>query len=118
MGALPADAASSGRCRPPGGRWGQVDERDIRRAARVSGMRGDALPSLEQVERRRFELWLMSTVLLVGLTAALGLLIAFPIARRLLRGQRDTDERDEREDSEGARKDGHAGGEGTDEVHR
>jgi diguanylate cyclase (GGDEF)-like protein len=51
-----------------------VDERDIRRAARVSGMRGTDLPSLEQVERRRFELWLMSTVLLVGLTAALGLL--------------------------------------------
>ena len=51
-----------------------MDERDIRRAARVSGMRGDTLPSLEQVERRRFELWLMSTILLVGLTAALGLL--------------------------------------------
>lgn len=51
-----------------------MDERDIRRAARISGMRGDALPSLEQVERRRFELWLMSTVLLVGLTASLGLL--------------------------------------------
>lgn len=47
---------------------------DLRQAARVSGMRRDVLPSLEQVEKRRFELWLMSTVLLVGLTLGLVLL--------------------------------------------
>ncbi|GAC1611393.1 MAG: hypothetical protein NVS3B26_23960 [Mycobacteriales bacterium] len=51
-----------------------MDESDLARAARVSGLRGDVLPSLEQVEKRRFELWLMSSVLLVGLTAALALL--------------------------------------------
>ena len=51
-----------------------MGEEEILRAARVSGIRGDVLPSLEQVERRRFELWLLSTVLLVGLTGALGIL--------------------------------------------
>jgi diguanylate cyclase (GGDEF)-like protein len=51
-----------------------MDEEDLKRAARVSGMRRDVLPSLEQIEKRRFELWLMSTVLLVGLTLGLALL--------------------------------------------
>jgi diguanylate cyclase (GGDEF)-like protein len=51
-----------------------MNEKDLYRAARVSGIRGDVLPSLEQVEKRRVELWLMSTVLLVGLTVSLGLL--------------------------------------------
>ncbi|MBW3640058.1 MAG: hypothetical protein KY451_09450 [Actinobacteria bacterium] len=45
----------------------------LRRAGRASGIRTDVLPSLEQVERRRFELWLMSTVLLVGPTAGLAI---------------------------------------------
>jgi hypothetical protein len=35
---------------------------DLQRAARVSGMRRDVLPSFEQVERRRFELWILSTL--------------------------------------------------------
>ncbi len=51
-----------------------MNEAELRRAGRGSGMRTDVLPSLEQVERRRFELWLMSTVLLVGLTAGLAIL--------------------------------------------
>ena len=51
-----------------------MDEHDLQRAARVSGMRRDVLPSLEQVEKRRFELQLMSTVLLIGLTLGLVLL--------------------------------------------
>lgn len=51
-----------------------MTEAGLQRAARVSGIRGDVLPSLEQVEKRRFELWLMSTVLLVGLTLGLALL--------------------------------------------
>ena len=51
-----------------------MHERDLQHAARVSGMRRDVLPSLEQIEKRRFELWLMSTVLLVGLTLGLVLL--------------------------------------------
>ena len=37
----------------------------------MSGMRTGTLPSLEQVERRRFELWLMSTLLLIGVTGAM-----------------------------------------------
>ncbi len=51
-----------------------MNEDELRRAGRASGIRTDVLPSLEQVERRRFELWLMSTVLLVGLTAGLAIL--------------------------------------------
>ncbi len=51
---------------------------ELQRAAKVSGMRGDVLPSLEQVERRRFELWLVSTGLLIALTIALGILSLWP----------------------------------------
>jgi diguanylate cyclase (GGDEF)-like protein len=51
-----------------------VDDRELRRAKQVSGIRGEALPSFAAVDRRRFELWLLSTALLVGLTIALGLL--------------------------------------------
>jgi diguanylate cyclase (GGDEF)-like protein len=42
--------------------------------ARVSGLRPGGLPSYEQVERRRFELWLVSTMMIVGLTLAVALL--------------------------------------------
>lgn len=48
-----------------------MTEEELRKAARVSGMRGSRLPSFEQVERRRFELWLMSTLLLMGVMAAM-----------------------------------------------
>lgn len=53
-------------------------EDDLRRAARTSGIRSGVLPSLEQVERRRFELWLLSTGLLIALTVALGILSLWP----------------------------------------
>ena len=48
-----------------------MTEEELRRAARVSGIRGARLPSFEQVERRRFELWLMSTLLLLGVTGGM-----------------------------------------------
>ena len=48
-----------------------MTEEELRAAARVSGMRGKELPSFEQVERRRFELWLMSTLLLMGVMGAM-----------------------------------------------
>lgn len=47
---------------------------DQERALRVAGFRAADLPSLEQVERRRFELWLVSTIALVGLTASVAVL--------------------------------------------
>ncbi|HET6818742.1 MAG TPA: sensor domain-containing diguanylate cyclase [Mycobacteriales bacterium] len=43
----------------------------LAREAGISGLREDDLPSLEQIERRRFELWLVSTIVIVGLTASL-----------------------------------------------
>jgi diguanylate cyclase (GGDEF)-like protein len=51
-----------------------MDREELRRAARVSGIRADDLPSFEQVERRRTELWILSSVLLVGTTAGLAIL--------------------------------------------
>ena len=55
-----------------------MTQSDLDKAVRSSGMRADVLPSLEQVERRRFELWLLSTGLLLALTAALGVLSLWP----------------------------------------
>ena len=51
-----------------------MDNAELRRAARVSGIKASDLPSLEQIERRRTELWVVSSVLLIGLTAALAVL--------------------------------------------
>ena len=51
-----------------------MDQDELRRVARASGIRADELPSLEQVERRRTELWVLSSFLLVGLTAGLAIL--------------------------------------------
>jgi diguanylate cyclase (GGDEF)-like protein len=51
-----------------------MDNAELRRAARVSGIRAADLPSLEQVERRRTELWVLSSLLLVGLTVVLAVL--------------------------------------------
>ncbi len=48
-----------------------MSEKELREAARVSGIRGGKLPSFEQVERRRFELWLMSTLMLMGVMGAI-----------------------------------------------
>jgi diguanylate cyclase (GGDEF)-like protein len=47
-------------------------------AASASGMPRDVNPSLEQVEKVRFELWLLSTVLLVGFTMTLAVLNVWP----------------------------------------
>ena len=51
-----------------------MSEEELRQAARVSGIRGSCLPSFEQVEKRRFELWLMSTLLLLGVMGAMVIL--------------------------------------------
>lgn len=51
-----------------------MSEQELREAARISGIRGARLPSFEQVERRRFELWLMSTLLLMGVMGAMVIL--------------------------------------------
>jgi len=45
-----------------------VSER-IRREARVVGLRGFSTPSLEAVERRRMQLWILAAVLLVALSS-------------------------------------------------
>ena len=54
-----------------------MTEEELRAAARVSGIRSKDLPSFEQVERRRFELWLMSTLLLMGVMGAMVLFTAW-----------------------------------------
>jgi two-component system sensor histidine kinase KdpD len=45
----------------------QVDER-IRREARVAGLRDFDTPSLESVEKRRLQLWILTAVLLVSIS--------------------------------------------------
>jgi len=63
----------------------------IRRQAQVVGLRGFRTPSLEDVEQRRTQLWVLTTVLLVTVGAGLGLLSLWPggprtwISPRLLR---------------------------------
>ncbi|MEX1100906.1 MAG: GAF domain-containing sensor histidine kinase [Actinomycetota bacterium] len=54
-----------------------VDER-IRREARVVGLRDVQGPSLESVERRRMQLWVLTSVLLVGVSAGFALLTMLP----------------------------------------
>jgi diguanylate cyclase (GGDEF)-like protein len=51
-----------------------MDQDELRRAARVSGIRAGDLPSLEQIERRRTELWAVSSFLLIGVTVGLAVL--------------------------------------------
>ena len=46
----------------------EVAVEGIRREARVVGLRGFSTPSLEAVERRRLQLWIVSTVLLVAVS--------------------------------------------------
>lgn len=48
--------------------------------ARVVGLRGFSTPSLEAVEHRRIQLWLLSTVLLVSISIAAALLSLWPAA--------------------------------------
>jgi len=50
----------------------------IRREARVVGLRDVRAPSLESVERRRMQLWVLTTVLLVGVSAGFALLTLVP----------------------------------------
>jgi two-component system, OmpR family, sensor histidine kinase KdpD len=46
---------------------------DVRHEARLVGLRGFSTPTLEDVERRRLQLWLVTVVILVGACAAIGL---------------------------------------------
>lgn len=53
----------------------------IRREARVVGLRAFSTPSLEAVERRRMQLWILSAVLLVSVAVAVALLSMWPVTR-------------------------------------
>jgi hypothetical protein len=50
----------------------------IRREARVVGLRDFATPSLEAVEQRRMQLWILTTVLLMSVSAGFALLSVWP----------------------------------------
>jgi two-component system sensor histidine kinase KdpD len=50
----------------------------IRREARVVGLRGVQIPSLEAVERRRLQLWIVTAVLLVSVAAGAAMLSLWP----------------------------------------
>lgn len=54
-----------------------VDER-LRREAKVVGLRGFHTPTLEAVERRRAQLWLVTIILLLGVSALMSLLSVAP----------------------------------------
>jgi two-component system sensor histidine kinase KdpD len=54
----------------------------IRREARVVGLRDFATPSLEAVEQRRMQLWILTTVLLVSVSAGIAFLSIWPEAAR------------------------------------
>jgi signal transduction histidine kinase len=54
----------------------------IRREARVVGLRAFSTPSLEAVERRRMQLWILSAVLLVSVAGAVALLSLWPVTQR------------------------------------
>ena len=50
----------------------------IRREARVVGLRGVQIPSLEAVERRRLQLWIVTAVLLVSVAVGAAMLSLWP----------------------------------------
>jgi hypothetical protein len=50
----------------------------IRREARVVGLRGLQMPSLEAVERRRLQLWIVTAVLLVSVAVGAVMLSLWP----------------------------------------
>jgi len=54
----------------------------IRREARVVGLRGFRTPSLESVERRRLQLWILSATLLVSISLGVVALSVWPVTRR------------------------------------
>ncbi len=55
---------------------------NIRREARVVGLRGFNTPSLESVERRRLQLWVLSAVLLVSVSLGVVVLSIWPVTQR------------------------------------
>lgn len=59
------------------GQRGSAVER-IRREARVVGLRDFRTPSLESVERRRMQLWIVTTALMAAVSAAVALLTLLP----------------------------------------
>ena len=50
----------------------------IRKEARVVGLRGIQIPSLEAVERRRLQLWIVTAVLLVSVAVGAAMLSLWP----------------------------------------
>jgi signal transduction histidine kinase len=54
----------------------------IRREARVVGLRTFSTPSLEAVERRRMQLWVLSAMLLISVAVAVALLSLWPATGR------------------------------------
>lgn len=63
------------------------DKRDevsagIRKEARVVGLRGFNTPSLESVERRRLQLWILSAVLLISVSLGVVVLSVWPVTQR------------------------------------
>ena len=54
---------------------------NIRREARVVGLRGFNTPSLESVERRRLQLWVLSAVLLVSVSLGVVVLSVWPVTQ-------------------------------------
>ena len=61
-----------------GERSAPVSDERIRREARVVGLRDLHAPSLESVERRRMQLWVLTTILLIGVSAGFALLTLLP----------------------------------------
>ena len=59
-----------------------VEER-VRREAKVVGLRGFSTPTLEAVERRRAQLWLVTIVLLLGVSALMSLVSMEAVQDRL-----------------------------------
>jgi signal transduction histidine kinase len=62
------------------GQGGAAASERIRREARVVGLRDFRSPSLEAVERRRMQLWIVTTVLLVVVSGGVALLAWMPVA--------------------------------------
>jgi hypothetical protein len=50
----------------------------IRKEARVVGLRGLQMPSLEAVERRRLQLWIVTAVLLVSIAVGAAMISLWP----------------------------------------
>ena len=55
---------------------------EIRKEARVVGLRGFNTPSLESVERRRLQLWILSAVLLISVSLGVVVLSIWPVTQQ------------------------------------